>query len=370
MDRENYNRSRKPRKSGKKWLAGGIGCGTMLLIFPLLMVLMLAGGVMPSASAGLAVDYQTAAGIAGCPWQDLLAYDTVRYKNDLEKANPYISALDFAKVYYEEYRKEKDPDDGTVTWVLADSGSLETPEAIRSYFHLGADADIQAVSSAISNHTKPKYDISVSDKLLDDVIEEKKFDDDQVEWINMLLAEGVIDEMYGDEISTELPDYIVPSANGYFGWPTPTLHTVTSPFNPHRLNPVLGVVRAHNGCDISGPNAMGAPVVSIDAGTVTQINMHGGERGIYIRIKHADGWASLYQHLSAVKVQVGDEVQRGTVIGAVGNTGIGTGAHLHIEITYNGKLLDPFPLIKGEGKSGGKVPPAIKGNRLKNTGSV
>lgn len=361
MDRAE-NRS---KNSKMKWVVGGSGCGCgCFMVFPLLIVILLVAGVMPSASDSFVADYQAAAAIAGCPWQDLLAYDTVRYKNDLEKANPYISALDFMKVYYEEYRKEKDPDDGTVTWVLEDSGSLETPEAIRSYFHLGADADIQAVSSAISNHTKPKYDISVSDKLLDDVIEEKKFDDDQVEWINMMLGEGILDEMYGDG-ATELPDYIVSSANGYFGWPTPTLHTVTSPFNPHRLNPVLGVVRAHNGCDISGPNALGAPVVSIDAGTVTQVNMHGGERGIYIRIKHSDGWASLYQHLSAVKVQVGDEVQRGTVIGAVGNTGIGTGAHLHIEITYNGKLLDPFPLIHGEGKSGGEVPPAIKGNRFR-----
>ena len=94
---------------------------------------------------------------------------------------------------------------------------------------------------------------------------------------------------------------------------------------------------------------MGSPVIAIADGTVIMVDPDGGERGMNIKVQHTIGedvWVSRYQHLSAIKVEVGDKVQRGTVIAAVGNSGIGTGAHLHIELTYNGVLIDPLPLIK------------------------
>lgn len=138
-------------------------------------------------------------------------------------------------------------------------------------------------------------------------------------------------------------------AVGYFTWPAPELHTVTSPFQAARKHPVLGVKRAHNGVDISGEHAMGSPVVAIGDGQVISIELEGGERGMNLQIQHCTGrnvWISRYQHLSAVKAQVGEKVQKGTAIGAVGDSGTGTGPHLHLELTYNGVLVDPLPLIE------------------------
>lgn len=144
----------------------------------------------------------------------------------------------------------------------------------------------------------------------------------------------------------DLPEYI--KSNGYFAWPTPSLHTVTSEFTPKRFHPVFCKVRPHNGIDISGPNAMGSPVISIADGIVIMVQTDGGERGLNIKVQHnigTDVWVSRYQHLSSVNVSFGDKVFQGTVIGAVGNSGVGTGAHLHIEISYNGVLIDPLVLL-------------------------
>lgn len=145
----------------------------------------------------------------------------------------------------------------------------------------------------------------------------------------------------------DLPDYI--RSNSYFAWPTPSLHTVTSGFTPKRFHPVFCKVRPHNGIDISGPDAMGSPVIAIADGIITLVQQDGGERGLNIRIQHnigRDVWVSRYQHLSSVNVSIGDKVSQGTVIGAVGNSGVSTGAHLHIEITYNGVLIDPLILLE------------------------
>lgn len=147
----------------------------------------------------------------------------------------------------------------------------------------------------------------------------------------------------------DLPDYIESAKAGYFQWPTPELYQVTSKFSPKRKHPVFGIVRAHNGVDISGLNAMDSPVVAIEDGVVISVNLNGGERGINVRIQHNiddDVWVSRYQHLSVESVAVGQKVTKGEIIGAVGNSGVGTGPHLHLEVTYNGVLIDPLQLIQ------------------------
>lgn len=147
----------------------------------------------------------------------------------------------------------------------------------------------------------------------------------------------------------ELPDYVKSAGEGYFQWPTPELNEITSKFAAARKHPVFGITRAHNGVDISGNDAMGSPVVAIGDGVVISVNLNGGERGINIRIQHNIGddvWISRYQHLSVASAAVGQKVTKGTLIGSVGNSGICTGPHLHLELSYNGILIDPLLLIK------------------------
>jgi murein DD-endopeptidase MepM/ murein hydrolase activator NlpD len=103
----------------------------------------------------------------------------------------------------------------------------------------------------------------------------------------------------------------------------------------------------HNGVDLVAPT--GTPVLAAASGTVVGAAPNAGY-GNWIRIEHAQKLATVYGHLSAFApgVSAGAKVQRGQIIGFVGNTGRSTGAHLHFEVINNGQAIDPmaFPQTK------------------------
>ncbi|GEM_PF-4845030 len=118
----------------------------------------------------------------------------------------------------------------------------------------------------------------------------------------------------------------------------PTTGRISSPFG-RRMHPVLHRMKMHNGVDIAAPR--GTPVVCPLSGTVT----HAGPRGAFglaVYIDHYDGRQSILAHMSAVHVHVGEEVERGDVVGAVGATGRATGPHLHWEFHLRGTAVDPL----------------------------
>lgn len=316
-----------------------------LIIFlsPFLFIVFLFSGSAPSVGETALASYRTAAEAVGCSWQELLAFDTVRYENDFEQADPFQSALEFMIVYYEEYREVTitQEDGSTETkWVLDKSGWLSSPEEIRSYFHMPADAGVSDVVDAAENYTKPKYVISINAKDIEDVIEEHEFDQDQKEWVGALITEGILNDMFGEEY--DLPDFIT-AGNGYFGWPAPGNTRVTCKYGSRVLD---GEREFHYGVDIGA--AEGSPVVAIEDGIVISAGTNGGTAGTFVKIRHEKDeyvWESKYFHLSEIKVAVGDQVTRGTVIAASGNTGRSTGPHLHIGIMMNGSYVDPLPLI-------------------------
>ncbi len=116
---------------------------------------------------------------------------------------------------------------------------------------------------------------------------------------------------------------------------------ISSPFNPNRLHPVLGVRRPHLGVDYAAPT--GTPVYSVADGTVVWVGPRGGN-GNLVRIRHAHGYESGYAHLSrfARGLRQGDRVTQGQVIGFVGSTGLSTGPHLHFGLKRNGTYVDPL----------------------------
>jgi murein DD-endopeptidase MepM/ murein hydrolase activator NlpD len=114
--------------------------------------------------------------------------------------------------------------------------------------------------------------------------------------------------------------------------------TITSTFG-HRENPFGGEnVETHKGLDISGP--FGASVKAMAKGEVEFAGVRGGF-GNCIILKHANGFETLYGHLSKILVKAGDQINIGQEIGKIGSTGRSTGPHLHYEVHRNGQKINP-----------------------------
>jgi murein DD-endopeptidase MepM/ murein hydrolase activator NlpD len=115
---------------------------------------------------------------------------------------------------------------------------------------------------------------------------------------------------------------------------------VSSVFNPHRLHPILNLIRGHMGTDYAAPT--GTPVHAAGDGRVSFAGRRGGY-GNAIVLAHSNNISTLYGHMSrfAKNIRVGSHVQQGEVIGYVGMTGLATGPHLHYEYLMNGVHKDP-----------------------------
>jgi hypothetical protein len=118
------------------------------------------------------------------------------------------------------------------------------------------------------------------------------------------------------------------------GWVTSGFGTRTDPMTRKRT--------MHRGLDIA--NQEGVPVIAPARGVTTFTGRSGGF-GKVIVIDHGYGIVTRYGHLSEIKINVGDHVNRGDIIGTVGNTGRSTGPHLHYEVEVNGVCENPRNFI-------------------------
>jgi murein DD-endopeptidase MepM/ murein hydrolase activator NlpD len=127
----------------------------------------------------------------------------------------------------------------------------------------------------------------------------------------------------------------------------PTLYPVDVPYRSSsygwRHDPILGIRAFHNGLDFSA--AQGEPIRATADGRVKTVG-RGPDYGKYVVIDHGDRLETRYAHASKILVSEGDLVQREDVIALVGNTGRSTGPHLHYEIRYKNRSLDPRQYLK------------------------
>ena len=121
----------------------------------------------------------------------------------------------------------------------------------------------------------------------------------------------------------------------------PTEGWISSPFG-YRRDPFTGQRRFHPGIDIS--NRPGTPVVAPADGIVVFTGRDGGYGNLII-INHGYGISTRYGHLKKIFVKPGQKVQRGDIIGEIGNTGRSTGPHLHYEVRIYGKPVNPMNYI-------------------------
>lgn len=189
---------------------------------------------------------------------------------------------------------------------------------------------------------------------IDNLEAEKKAADDE---INKFLSEYYATQNGGTTKPTlpaqnANPTTNADSNNGYvsgdtWAWPLGTTWCYISSGYGNRDASVSGNA-FHGGIDIAGGSGKlhGAPVYASRGGTVISAVTSDTGYGIYVLIDHGGGYSSLYAHMSVRYVNVGDTVQKGQMIGRVGNTGNSKGAHLHFEIRYYGEKQDPMKFVK------------------------
>jgi murein DD-endopeptidase MepM/ murein hydrolase activator NlpD len=118
----------------------------------------------------------------------------------------------------------------------------------------------------------------------------------------------------------------------------PTAGRITSKFGS-RIGPRTGRLERHTGWDIA--TNMGAPVRVTAPGVVEVSGWTNIGYGLHVVIDHGYGYKTLYGHLSQIKVNVGQVVSSGNLIGLVGSTGNSTGPHLHYEVRLSNTPINP-----------------------------
>jgi murein DD-endopeptidase MepM/ murein hydrolase activator NlpD len=129
-------------------------------------------------------------------------------------------------------------------------------------------------------------------------------------------------------------------APGQLLWPVSG--PITSPFGM-RMHPVYGRPILHAGIDIAA--AQGTTIAAAADGRVIVAGTE-GDCGKMVAIDHHGGLSTIYCHMSQIFVGVGQDVQRGQAIGAVGMTGDATGPHVHFQVMENGHPVDPMSFLR------------------------
>ncbi len=110
-----------------------------------------------------------------------------------------------------------------------------------------------------------------------------------------------------------------------------------------RVDPILkDRYGRHLGVDLAPKSGkQGEPIYVTGNGVVKYVGYDAGGYGRYILVDHGFGYKTRYAHLSKALVVKGQEVKRGQLIGEMGNTGRSTGTHLHYEVIYMNRHVNP-----------------------------
>jgi len=288
-------------------------------------------------------------------WTSFMAYDVVRLDNYLKENRPSESVFDLLKISFTEYEIIKTEEEVTkmvdgkpvtetvtqkeykVVRELELQGYTPIKELLGS---LGYDTSeenmtVNSVNDFLDGlNEKEEYEIETA--VLTDEEISRNFDEKHKEWFFALIE--VLPLI--DPSSEFDPDkFIIPEIIDNPDIPSiwPASGTVTSEFGEVRLTHI------HQGIDIA--NNTGTPIWATANGTVIAVGTS-GNFGKRIMIYHGTDengttYVTIYAHLSEFKVEVGEKVSQGDLIGLIGNTGVSTGTHLHYEVRVNGVPVNP-----------------------------
>jgi len=111
----------------------------------------------------------------------------------------------------------------------------------------------------------------------------------------------------------------------------------------YRRDPFTHRGAMHSGLDFKGP--IGSPIYAAAKGRISFVGRKSGY-GKVIEISHGNGLKTRYAHMSKFRAKLGQEVDAGDVIGAIGSTGRSTGPHLHFEVRINDRAVNPRPFLE------------------------
>ncbi len=120
------------------------------------------------------------------------------------------------------------------------------------------------------------------------------------------------------------------------------LEYISSGFG-YRSDPFTHHGAFHPGLDFRGP--IGAPIFAAAKGLVSFAGRKSGY-GNCVEVSHGNGVVTRYAHMSAFRAHVGQQVNAGQAIGAIGSTGRSTGPHLHFEVRINDRPVNPRPFLE------------------------
>jgi murein DD-endopeptidase MepM/ murein hydrolase activator NlpD len=144
----------------------------------------------------------------------------------------------------------------------------------------------------------------------------------------------------GDEVILRTDQYLDTMQNVPLGAPVPGV--LTSRFG-WRNDPINGKSAYHQGVDIRGRKGSD---VKATANGIVKIENYDRGNGRYVLVDHGNGFITKYAHLKKCLVKKGDTIERGQVIGLVGSTGRSTGPHVHYEIHYDDKIVNPTRFVR------------------------
>jgi murein DD-endopeptidase MepM/ murein hydrolase activator NlpD len=113
-----------------------------------------------------------------------------------------------------------------------------------------------------------------------------------------------------------------------------------------RTHPITGKRENHRGLDMYSLQGRNTPIRATANGKI----IHAGWAGSFGRmviVGHGNGFSTRYAHCSKILVKQGEQVEQGQIVAYVGNTGLSTGPHLHYEVWYRGKRVNPKRFVKG-----------------------
>jgi murein DD-endopeptidase MepM/ murein hydrolase activator NlpD len=117
---------------------------------------------------------------------------------------------------------------------------------------------------------------------------------------------------------------------------------ITSRFSHRRLHPILRINRPHRGVDIAA--AAGTRIVAPAVAIVASVRRTFGF-GLVVELVHSGGVVTRYAHCRSSLVRAGDQVAMGQPIATVGSSGLATSPHLHFEVLFKGRAVDPVTFL-------------------------